>query len=81
MNLALLVQLLLLVGLLAIPPVAKFLGQSVPSPAAALVACSAIPALLVVDALHKRLRSKRPHPNQVPESQPTAAAGNYSPVG
>jgi magnesium-transporting ATPase (P-type) len=81
MNLALLVQLLLLVGLLAIPPVAKFLGQAVPSPAAALVACSAIPALLVVDALHKLLRSKRSHPNQVPESQPKAAAGNYSPVG
>ena len=81
MNLALLVQILLLVGLLAIPPVAKFLGQAVPSPAAALVACSAIPALLVVDALQKLVRSKRPHPNQVPESHRKAAVENYSPVG
>jgi calcium-translocating P-type ATPase len=81
MNLALLVQLLLLVGLLAIPPVAEFLGQAVPSPAAALVACSAIPALLLVDALQKLIRAKRPHGKQVPESHPQAATGNYSPVG
>jgi len=61
MNLALCVQLLLLVYLLAIPPVAEFLGQGVPSLAAALVACSAIPVLLGVDAAQKGVRSHQAH--------------------
>ncbi len=55
---ALAVQVLLLVGLLFVPPAASLLGQAPPVWPAALVALGAIPAVLVIDAVHLRLRHR-----------------------
>jgi magnesium-transporting ATPase (P-type) len=53
------VQVLLLIALLAIPPVAAVLGQAVPAWPAALVAASSIPAVLLADVAHKAVRRRR----------------------
>jgi magnesium-transporting ATPase (P-type) len=62
LNIALVVQVALLVALLWIPPVADLLGQAVPPLAAAAVAVSAIPIVLAADAAYKRLRRHRSVP-------------------
>ena len=49
----------LLAGFLFIPPVASLLGQAPPEPIGWLVAALTAPALLAVDALHKRWQSRR----------------------
>jgi len=53
------VQVLLLVSLLAIPPVAAVLDQAVPPWPAALVAACSIPAVMLADLLHKAVRRRR----------------------
>ena len=53
------VQLVLLVSLLAVPPVAQVLDQTVPPPQAALVAAGAMPAVLLADSAHKAVRRRR----------------------
>jgi magnesium-transporting ATPase (P-type) len=52
-------QLVLLVGLLWIGPIAHLLGQAPPPPLGALVAAGAVPAVFTADAVHKRLRHRR----------------------
>lgn len=49
-------ELVILLVLLYVPPVAHLLGHAGPSAAGFAVAAAAIPAVLVVDALHKRFR-------------------------
>jgi magnesium-transporting ATPase (P-type) len=58
LNLALVVQVVLLAALLWIPPLGRLLEQTVPPVAAGLVAIAAIPAVLAADALHKRVRRR-----------------------
>ena len=56
---AIAVQILLLVGLLWIGPVARLLGHAPPPLSALALAMATMPALLLVDALHKRIRASR----------------------
>ena len=53
------VELGVLLALLYVPPVAALLGHAGPSVLGYAVAGLAVPAVLVVDALHKRLRRRR----------------------
>lgn len=53
------VELLALAGFLFIPPVARLLNQGPPPAWGWLVALLAAPAVLVADAVHKRLRARR----------------------
>ncbi len=53
------VEALLLVGFLAIPPLASLLGQAVPALSAFAVALLAAPAVIGADALHKWYRRRR----------------------
>jgi len=48
----------LLLVLLYVPPIAALLGHAGPSPTGYAIAAMAIPAVVVVDALHKRLRRR-----------------------
>ncbi|WP_211435582.1 cation-translocating P-type ATPase [Trujillonella endophytica] len=52
------VELLVLVGMLAVPPVADLLGQRPPPLPGLLVALLAVPAVLLVDGLAKTLRTR-----------------------
>jgi magnesium-transporting ATPase (P-type) len=54
------VQVALLAGLLWIGPIARLLDHAPPSWPGALVAAAAFPAVLLADAIHKRLRHRRP---------------------
>ena len=54
------VELLLLLALLGIPPLADLLGQSPPSPLGFGIALTAIPAVLLADTAHKTLRHRGP---------------------
>ena len=56
---AILAELSLLLVLLYVPPVAHLLGHAGPSIAGFAVAVTTIPAVLLADALHKLLRSRR----------------------
>jgi len=76
LNLALVVQVALLGALLWIPPVADLLGQAVPPLAAAAVAVSAIPVVLVADAVHKWFRGR-----SAPRRRERAVDLAQSPVG
>jgi magnesium-transporting ATPase (P-type) len=54
------VELSFLLVLLYVPPVARLLGQAGPIPAGFAAAAAAVPALLLADAAHKRLRRGNP---------------------
>ncbi|MGD6978650.1 MULTISPECIES: cation-translocating P-type ATPase [Citricoccus] len=49
----------LLLGFLFIPPLAGALGHAPPPPVGTLIALTAVPALLIVDGLHKTFRHRR----------------------
>jgi magnesium-transporting ATPase (P-type) len=75
LRIAVAVALLILVGSLGVPPVARLLRQAPPTPAGLAVAMSAAPAILSIDALTKwfgRRRARRdrtardPTPRAVP---------------
>jgi calcium-translocating P-type ATPase len=53
------VEFLLLLGFLFIPTIAHLLGQAPPPAQGWLIAALAVPAVLLVDAAHKRLRGPR----------------------
>jgi len=55
-------QVMMLAGLLWIGPLARLLGQAPPPWPGALVAVSAVPIVLAVDATHKALRHRRRRP-------------------
>lgn len=52
-------ELVVLVALLGVPPLAALLGQAPPSPIVVLGALLTAPAVLAADAVHKRWRSGR----------------------
>jgi hypothetical protein len=56
------VELVLLAALVGLPPFATLLGQTLPAPLGWALAATAVPAVLLVDAGHKRLGS-RPRPS------------------
>jgi magnesium-transporting ATPase (P-type) len=56
---AVLVELVLLLVFLGVPPVADLLGGTLPSALGWLLAACAIPAVLVVDTLHKSIKASR----------------------
>ena len=56
---AVLVELVLLLAFLGVPPVSDLLGGAFPSVLGWILAACAIPAVLVVDTLHKSIRSNR----------------------
>ncbi|MEO6086862.1 MAG: cation-transporting P-type ATPase [Umezawaea sp.] len=56
---AVLVELVLLLAFLGVPPVADLLGGTFPSALGWALAACAIPAVLVVDTLHKSIRANR----------------------
>ena len=64
------VELAALAGFLLIPPVARLLGQAPPPAAGFAVAVLTAPALLAMDALHKRLRARRRLGAATPASGP-----------
>jgi magnesium-transporting ATPase (P-type) len=53
------VELLILLALLGIPPVAALLGQQPPTPLGLAIALTAVPAVLLADAAHKAARRHR----------------------
>ena len=53
------VELLVLLALLGIPPLADLLGQLPPSPLGLGIALTAVPAVLLADAAHKGFRHRR----------------------
>ncbi len=59
LNIALATQVVLLAVFLGVPWIARLLDQAVPPLSAALVALAAGPAVIVVDAIHKRYRHPR----------------------
>jgi magnesium-transporting ATPase (P-type) len=52
-------ELVVLVALLAVPPVADLLGQSPPTVLGLAIAVTAVPAVLLADAAHKAARHRR----------------------
>ena len=56
------VELVALTGFLVIGPVARLLGQAVPSATSFATACLAAPLVLGADALHKYVRGRRGNP-------------------
>ncbi|NLA36532.1 MAG: hypothetical protein GX868_12730, partial [Actinobacteria bacterium] len=71
--------LVVLVGFLAIPPVADLLEHAVPPLAGLVTAIAAVPAVLLVDRLHKALRARRRsdsrHHNSAQAQVQTATSG------
>ncbi|MET0764638.1 MAG: cation-transporting P-type ATPase [Blastococcus sp.] len=53
------IELLILVLLLVVPPLAELLGHRAPSLLGLVIAAAAVPAVLLADAAHKALRSRR----------------------
>ena len=49
------IELVLLAAFVGLPPLAALLGQAVPAPVGWALAATAVPAVLAVDAAHKRL--------------------------
>jgi hypothetical protein len=59
LDVALVVQVGVLVALLWVPVAAEVLGQAPPPFAAGLIAVGAVPAVLLADGVHKAVRAKR----------------------
>jgi magnesium-transporting ATPase (P-type) len=53
------IELLILLGMLAVPPVARLLGHRPPSALGLAVAVGALPAVVLADALYKRIAARR----------------------
>jgi len=53
------VELLILVGLLLVPPVADLLGMAPPPPLGLVTAAAAVPLVLIADAATKALGNRR----------------------
>lgn len=70
------VELALLAVFVGVPPLAALLGQTVPTPIGWVLAAGAVPVVLLVDAVHKRLplRARR-------RGQPPADSGGGPPPG
>ena len=60
------VELVLLAAFVGLPPLAALLGQAPPSPVGWALAATAVPAVLVADAVHKRL-ARRPRATSEPD--------------
>jgi calcium-translocating P-type ATPase len=76
------VELLVLLALLLIPPVAGLLGQRPPSLLGLGIAFAAVPAVLLADAVHKGLRYRRTGPGVEQRSgERRSAAGDAAQPG